>query len=741
MAASLDGQNLALLSNGILWIGTSDFRRKEAEFDSRGTARAKQLVWCGSDALVALFEEALLVIAKNGQNWFSYTMDPQLVLLPEIDGVTLISSDSREFLEKVHSSCVEIFRIGSMAPGAMLMEAGKEFMNRSHRADDYLREIRSRLKEAVTQCIKAAGFEPEVELQKSLLRAAKLGKGFIPGYDPAPFVDITRSLRAIHSLKTDAGMPLTHAQYKALGERTVLDRLVARKMYLLALKMAEFLRMPEKDGAHRVLVHWACAKVKETKSGDTETVANAIAEKLGYSAGGISFAEIAGKANELGKKQLAAKLLRFESVSSKQVPLLLKLGEDEEALRQAVASGDSDQVFFVLLHLRDKKNLGEFQMSIRGFPVAQSLYIQLCRLQSRDALRDVYQQEDDFLGQATIRLQEAYAAKTTDGELAMLVGAQDCFKKAKTDAAKLWANLTEEESRLLKYQLMESNGWALGVGTHGGSRLRPLAGWIYTAIVRPMLTYASVVWVPAILRQGRVRELEKVQRLGLRLITAAFHTTPTMAMEMALGFEAVDIRVAMEAVWAAVQLKKEDEEEKNRRTEFVSIDQQVSLEQKFRERIFLRRSLIDTVKELLLMREETLADKLRGEFRVNDERFFRLRLQTAAELRDWAYIEKMANLKKVLVGFEVFVSVCLERNQISEAKKYLPRVKDSLKVKYYVQAKLLGEAARIAFERKSLEDMNLVQSRCKPTDREVLALIAKYTQQLASSNPAATAKS
>ncbi|CAG0895326.1 unnamed protein product, partial [Cyprideis torosa] len=58
-------------------------------------------------------------------------------------------------------------------------------------------------------------------------------------------------------------------------------------------------------------------------------------------------------------------------------------------------------------------------------------------------------------------------------------------------------------------------------------------------------------------RQGRVRELEKVQRLGMRLITAAFHTTPTMAMEMALGFEPVDIRVAMEAVSTAVRLKKE----------------------------------------------------------------------------------------------------------------------------------------------------------------------------------------
>ncbi|CAG0879828.1 unnamed protein product [Cyprideis torosa] len=56
----------------------------------------------------------------------------------------------------------------------------------------------------------------------------------------------------------------------------------------------------------------------------------------------------------------------------------------------------------------------------------------------------------------------------------------------------------------------------------------------------------------------RVKELQKVQRLGCRLITAAFHTTPTMAMEMALGLEPIDIFVAMAAVNAAMRLKQEE---------------------------------------------------------------------------------------------------------------------------------------------------------------------------------------
>nr|XP_013808285.1 PREDICTED: vacuolar protein sorting-associated protein 16 homolog [Apteryx mantelli mantelli] len=66
-----------------------------------------------------------------------------------------------------------------MAPGALLLEAQKEYEKESQKADEYLREIKDQklLPEAVSQCIEAAGYEHEPETQKSLLRVSVGGGG------------------------------------------------------------------------------------------------------------------------------------------------------------------------------------------------------------------------------------------------------------------------------------------------------------------------------------------------------------------------------------------------------------------------------------------------------------------------------------------------------------------------------------------------------------------------------------
>lgn len=41
----------------------------------------------------------------------------------------------------------------------------------------------------------------------------------------------------------------------------LLDRLVHRRFFPLALQIASFLKIPETDGTSRILAHWACFKV------------------------------------------------------------------------------------------------------------------------------------------------------------------------------------------------------------------------------------------------------------------------------------------------------------------------------------------------------------------------------------------------------------------------------------------------------------------------------------------------
>lgn len=99
-------------------------------------------------------------------------------------------------------------------------------------------------------------------------------------------------------------------------------------------------------------------------------------------------------------------LLEFEPKPSLQVPLLLKLNENKKALLSATNSGDTDLVYTVLLQLKETTQLADFQMIIRGFPMAQNLYKKYCHLNSKSALQEIFNQEDDFLAQAEFALRE-----------------------------------------------------------------------------------------------------------------------------------------------------------------------------------------------------------------------------------------------------------------------------------------------------------------------------------------------
>lgn len=63
-----------------------------------------------------------------------------------------------------------------------------------------------------------------------------------------------------------------------------------------------------------------------------------------------------------------------------------------------------------------------------------------------------------------------------------------------------------------------------------------------------------------------------------------------------------------------------------------------------------------------------------------------LRIQNIADNDDWKELDKFSKLKKSPIGYAPFVDVCLQKHNHEEAMKYLPRVSEEIKVKYYVKA-------------------------------------------------------
>ncbi|XP_032461632.1 vacuolar protein sorting-associated protein 16 homolog isoform X8 [Phocoena sinus] len=237
-------------------------------------------------------------------------------------------------------------------------------------------------------------------------------------------------------------------QYKQLTIQVLLDRLVLRRLYPLAIQICEYLRLPEVQGVSRILAHWACYKVQQKDVSD-EDVARAINQKLGDTPG-VSYSDIAARAYGCGRTELAIKLLEYEPRSGEQVPLLLKMKRSKLALSKAIESGDTDLVFTVLLHLKNELNRGDFFMTLRNQPMALSLYRQFCKHQELETLKDLYNQDDNHQELGSFHVRASYAAEERiEGRVAALQTAADAFYKAKNEFA---AKATEDQMRLLRLQ-------------------------------------------------------------------------------------------------------------------------------------------------------------------------------------------------------------------------------------------------------------------------------------------------
>jgi hypothetical protein len=50
-------------------------------------------------------------------------------------------------------------------------------------------------------------------------------------------------------------------RFEHLKVSIVIDRLILRRKYWVALAICQYLKIPEPEGANRILAHWACYKV------------------------------------------------------------------------------------------------------------------------------------------------------------------------------------------------------------------------------------------------------------------------------------------------------------------------------------------------------------------------------------------------------------------------------------------------------------------------------------------------
>ncbi|KAI9148010.1 vacuolar sorting [Paramyrothecium foliicola] len=419
ISVSPDGRFVNLYAeNGKAHVISSDFQERLFEHDSDSQTPPLYVEWCGSDAIIAWEDEVHVIGPGDVSSSYIYESN-RVHVISEYDGARLITNEYCEFLERVPAETIQAFgQATESAPASILLDAVGQLELESPKADDYIQLIRPNLTEAVDTCVNAAGREFDVHWQKRLLKAASFGKSVLDIYNSDDFVDMCDTLRVLNAVRFyEVGMPLSYEEYQRLTPERMIKRLLNRHEYLLALKIANYLKLP----TDRIYVHWASSKVR-VGAEDDETICRLVVERLSGKPG-ISFEEIARAAYHEGRSRLATELLNHEPRGGRQVPLLLDMEEDELALDKAVESGDTDLMLSVLLRLKKKLPLAAFFRVINARPTATAL-VEASAMTEGDntLLKDLYYQDDRRVEGANVFIRESLRqpdARTASDKLAL----------------------------------------------------------------------------------------------------------------------------------------------------------------------------------------------------------------------------------------------------------------------------------------------------------------------------------
>jgi hypothetical protein len=253
-----------------------------------------------------------------------------------------------------------------------------------------------------------------------------------------------RVLNAVRDYRI--GLPLSYDQYLDLTPDKLIQRLMNRHEYFLAIRLSEYLRLP----SNKIYVHWACQKVRNSTA-DEDTICKAVVTKL-KNKRGISFETIARAAYDEGRSHLATQLLDHETRGGKQVPLLLSMEEDEIALDKAIESGDVDLVFFVLLQLKKKLPLASFLRVLNNRPVATAIVESSARSQDKELLKDLYYQDDRRLDGANVLFADALAQTSAQTKIDKLTLASKLLSDSKDPSATAHQKFYAESMTLIRAQ-------------------------------------------------------------------------------------------------------------------------------------------------------------------------------------------------------------------------------------------------------------------------------------------------
>jgi hypothetical protein len=403
MAFAPNGRFLACFtSNSILTVVSTTFESKVLEFNtsSGSSSPPRSMAWCGEDSVVLHWKNLGVLLVGPYGDWLRFPYgeedemggttsvtgsrvngDSEVFLVQEMDCCRVITSNVVELLQRVPPGTADLLRIGSIAPGALLLDASDAFDSGSSNADEAARSITAReglLSEAILDCVAAAVGEFDVRVQKRMLRAASYGLHFAckdetyrnkspgrPSHEAVAFVRASRKLRVLNAIRRHGiGFAMTSAQYDSVMPKGVVARLMAAGRPSLAASISEYLKLGRRvrDYARAMKASAFVSSSQQSSMTDSQIAEEAIRIIQGKEKGSKKtqdedegslssppssgmYASVALAAHRSGRKGVADLLILLEESPEDKVHALLTIGAYADAAAVAAKARDSNLIY------------------------------------------------------------------------------------------------------------------------------------------------------------------------------------------------------------------------------------------------------------------------------------------------------------------------------------------------------------------------------------------------------------
>ncbi|KAL3235713.1 tethering complex subunit VPS16 [Nakaseomyces bracarensis] len=354
----------------------------------------QDIKWVSVSHLAVIYDDEALILGLDDTYinfWYPYDI---VSVTGFMDGILVITTNSFNFISQVKKSTANIFRIGSVAPGALLLDAYNILEKSAPKAIESLKNIDLYI--AVVDCIEASLEESDPQLQKILLSTAAFGKESLPykKFDSNIFVKTCQKLKILNFLHS-IGVYVTNSQYDFLGLKSIIDALINSRLYLEAFKLLQLADEPSYKS--KVFIKWAITKIKFSNDANDEELLKVIQERRStikekiY----ISMASISEFAYSEGRFKLARELCLFEDFSPNKVGMLVKLEDYNLALSECLKEKSTSLTISLLLVLKKKLSAAQFTRMLTLDMNDRQLFIFFAR-HDTEFLYDYYRQTDNF---------------------------------------------------------------------------------------------------------------------------------------------------------------------------------------------------------------------------------------------------------------------------------------------------------------------------------------------------------